>query len=121
MPGIQCPTITRTRGCRVQSSNRLAGKQPCTLRAPEPFVSIVRALRTTSRCGRRMAPFEITVYSKRTEYLAGLYAGLFELCAAGEVVLDFSVQRPSPAYEAMPTVLRMAVTASGRRLEICLD
>jgi len=68
-----------------------------------------------------MAPFEITVYSKRTEYLAGLYAGLFELCAAGEVVLDFSVQRPSPAYEAMPTVLRMAVTASGRRLEICFD
>ena len=68
-----------------------------------------------------MAPVEITVYSKRTEYLSGLYAGLFELCAAGEVALDFSRQRPSPAYDTTPAVLRIAVTESGRRIEVCFD
>jgi hypothetical protein len=68
-----------------------------------------------------MAPIKVTVYSKRTEYLSGLYAGLFELAAAGEVVLDFSRQRPSPAYDTIPTVLRIAVTAASRRLEVCFD
>ena len=68
-----------------------------------------------------MAPIKVTVYSKRTEYLSGLYTGLFELNAAGEVVLDFSRQRPSPAYDTIPTVLRIAVTAASRRLEICFD
>jgi hypothetical protein len=68
-----------------------------------------------------MAAFEITVYSKRTEYLSGLYAGLFELCAAGEVALDFSRHRPSSAYGTIPTVLRIAVTSAGRRIEICFD
>ncbi len=68
-----------------------------------------------------MAPLEITVHSKRTEYLSGLYAGLFELDAAGEVELDFSRQQPSPAYDAIPTVLRVAVAAAHRRIEICFD
>ncbi len=68
-----------------------------------------------------MAPLEITVYSNRTGYLSGLYAGLFELSAAGEVALDFSWRPPSPSYHAIPAVLRIAVTAARRRVEICFD
>ena len=68
-----------------------------------------------------MAPLEITVYSNRTGYLSGLYAGLFELSAAGEIALDFSWQRPSPSYQAIQAVLRIAVTAAHRRIEICFD
>jgi hypothetical protein len=73
------------------------------------------------RAESTMAPYRITVYSKRTEYLSGLYAGLFELGAAGEAELDFSPRRPSPAYDTIPTVLRIAVTVASRRLEICFD
>ncbi len=68
-----------------------------------------------------MAPYEITVYSKRTEYLSALYAGLFELSAGGEAVLDFSRQRPSRAYDTIPTLLRIDVIAAGHRIEICFD
>jgi hypothetical protein len=68
-----------------------------------------------------MAPYEITVYPKRSEYLSALYAGLFELNAAGEVVLEFSRQLPSPAYDRVPMLLRIEVSAAGRRIEICFD
>src|SRR5262252_1589217 len=68
-----------------------------------------------------MAPYEITVYSKRTEYLSGLHAGLFELAAAGEAALRFSRGRPSPAYDTIPTVLRIDVIAARRRIAICFD
>ena len=68
-----------------------------------------------------MSSIKITVYSKRTEYLSGLYAGLFELSAAGEVVLDFARRQPSPGYDRIPSVLRIAVTEGRRRLEICFD
>jgi hypothetical protein len=68
-----------------------------------------------------MAPFKITVYSKRTEYLSGLYAGLFELSAEGEVELDFSRQLPSAAYHTTPAVLRIAVRSPSRRIDICFD
>src|SRR3954463_8291079 len=68
-----------------------------------------------------MACYEIIVYPKRAEYLSALYAGLFELNAAGKVVLEFSRQRPSPAYDTVPMLLRIGVIAAGRRIEICFD
>src|SRR5262249_8458903 len=90
-------------------------------RAPTPAGLLPRMSDEEIGVRSTMAPPTITVYSKRTEYLAGLYAGLFELSAAGEVVLDCSRRRPSPGYDAIPTVLRIAVTAASRRLEICFD
>src|SRR4051794_22954670 len=68
-----------------------------------------------------MTPYEITVYPKRAEYLSALYAGLFELDAAGEVVLEFSRRRPSAAYDKLPMMLRVDVIAAGRRIAICFD
>ncbi len=68
-----------------------------------------------------MQPYEIIVYPKRAEYLSALYAGLFELDAAGEVVLEFSRQLPSPGYDAVPMLLRIDIIAADRRIKVCFD
>ena len=60
--------------------------------------------------------YEVTVYpQRRSSYVSALYAGLFELSAAGDVALEFS-RRPEHCVAASdPVILRIDVSAAGSR------
>jgi hypothetical protein len=72
-----------------------------------------------------MNPYLVIVHPESlNSYLSELYAGLFELSAAGDVVLQFSKQRARRVRESgSPFTLRIDVEALGTRrsLKVCFD
>jgi hypothetical protein len=69
-------------------------------------------------------PYRVTVYpEERTDYTSAFYAGLFELRAAGAVVIRFSAKRAREAYDDNPSILRIDVDARDGRppLAVCFD
>jgi hypothetical protein len=67
--------------------------------------------------------YRVVVYpQKRTDYMSGLYAGLFELRAAGDAKLTFSSRPGSGVYDSNPSNLCADVDAGrGRGLRVCFD
>jgi hypothetical protein len=65
----------------------------------------------------------VVVYpQKRTDYMSGPYAGLFELRAAGDAVLTFSARSGPGVYESDPSNLCADVDAGrGRKFKVCFD